>query len=50
MPFQRRGSPERVSKDGGGEPRWRGDGREIFFLEGSTAASHYPPDEGSYTL
>jgi hypothetical protein len=25
-----------VSRDGGEEPRWRGDGKEIFFLNGNT--------------
>jgi len=31
-PFRRHGAAVRVSVDGGGQPRWRGDGRELFFL------------------
>jgi Tol biopolymer transport system component len=31
-PFGRRGERVRVSKSGGGQPRWRGDGKELFFL------------------
>ncbi len=27
-------APVRVSKDGGGSPQWRGDGRELFFIGG----------------
>jgi serine/threonine-protein kinase len=27
-------TPVRVSKDGGGSPRWRADGRELFFMGG----------------
>jgi len=31
-----RGRKYRISANGAAQPRWRGDGREIFFLEGST--------------
>ena len=31
-PFRRRGEKLRVSTSGGGQPRWRGDGRELFYL------------------
>ena len=31
-PFKRRGQRVRVSTDGGGQPRWRGDGKELFYL------------------
>jgi len=31
-PFRRRGEKVRVSANGGGQPRWRGDGRELFYL------------------
>ena len=31
-PFHRRGERVRVSVNGGGQPRWRGDGGELFFL------------------
>jgi Tol biopolymer transport system component len=32
VPFRRRGERVRVSTDGGGQPHWRGDGKELFFL------------------
>jgi Tol biopolymer transport system component len=32
QPFGRRGETVRVSTDGGGQPRWRGDGKELFYL------------------
>jgi Tol biopolymer transport system component len=31
-PFRRRGEKVRVSTDGGGTPKWRGDGKELFYL------------------
>jgi Tol biopolymer transport system component len=31
-PFRRRGETVRVSASGGGQPRWRGDGKELFYL------------------
>ena len=31
-PFRGRGEKVRVSPNGGGQPRWRGDGKEIFYL------------------
>jgi Tol biopolymer transport system component len=31
-PFRRRGEKTRVSPAGGGQPRWRGDGRELFYV------------------
>ena len=31
-PFRRRGERVRVSTGGGAQPRWRGDGKELFFL------------------
>jgi Tol biopolymer transport system component len=31
-PFRRRGERVRVSANGGGQPRWRGDGKELFYL------------------
>jgi len=30
-PFRRPGERVRVSRDGGGQPKWRGDGRELFY-------------------
>jgi Tol biopolymer transport system component len=32
QPFRRRGERLRVSDNGGGQPRWRGDGKELFYL------------------
>ncbi len=32
QPFRRSGERVRVSADGGGRPRWRGDGKELFYL------------------
>jgi Tol biopolymer transport system component len=31
-PFRRRGERVRVSTSGGAQPRWRGDGKELFYL------------------
>jgi Tol biopolymer transport system component len=31
-PFRRRGERVRVSTEGGAQPRWRGDGKELFYL------------------
>ncbi|MFN2442675.1 MAG: hypothetical protein ABR517_08330 [Thermoanaerobaculia bacterium] len=31
-PLPRRGERVRVSRDGGEQPRWRGDGKELFYL------------------
>src|SRR6185503_4479546 len=31
-PFRRPGEKVRVSPNGGGQPRWRADGKEIFYL------------------
>ena len=31
-PFLRAGGNYRISRDGGGNPRWRADGKELFFL------------------
>ena len=31
-PFPARGGNYQVSRDGGSQPMWRGDGRELFFL------------------
>ncbi len=40
QPFRRRGERLRVSANGGGQPRWRGDGKELFYigLDGSLMA------------
>jgi eukaryotic-like serine/threonine-protein kinase len=31
-PFRQRGERVRVSTNGGGQPKWRGDGKELFYL------------------
>lgn len=31
-PWSREGVRQRVSVDGGGQPKWRGDGRELFYV------------------
>jgi len=36
VPFPGSGSPVQISKGGGSEPRWRGDGREIYYLQNRT--------------
>ncbi len=38
-PFQHAGERKRVSSEGGAEPRWRHDGRELFYLSGSRMMS-----------
>src|SRR4029450_1307218 len=40
-PFQRKGARLRVSASGGGQPKWRGDGKELFYLspDGSLMAA-----------
>jgi Tol biopolymer transport system component len=32
QPFRQEGEGVRVSTEGGGQPRWRGDGRELFYV------------------
>jgi Tol biopolymer transport system component len=34
--FPRGGDKRRVSVNGGSQPRWRGDGKELFYVEGDT--------------
>jgi Tol biopolymer transport system component len=34
MPFQRTGPRTPISTEGGGSPRWRRDGKELFYLRG----------------
>ena len=48
LPFPVRGGPVPVSRDGGWSPRWRGDGREIFFvsLNGSLMRAGIDPTNG----
>ena len=41
LPFPGPGAKQRVSLDGGSWPRWRADGREIFFLMPGKTANEY---------
>ena len=47
-PFRREGERVRVSLAGGGQPRWRGDGRELFFVarEGAVMAVEVTESSG----
>jgi Tol biopolymer transport system component len=51
-PFRRRGERVRVSIDGGAQPRWRGDGKELFFLslDGSLMAVDVSLEETGLTV
>lgn len=48
-PFPGPGVPRQVSLSGGSFPRWRGDGRELFFLTrvGQLATAEVTPRNGS---
>ena len=39
LPFPRGGKAEPISKNGGIEPVWRGDGRELFFIASTATAN-----------
>jgi eukaryotic-like serine/threonine-protein kinase len=41
-PFRREGERARVSVDGGGQPRWRGDGRELFYVSAANVLMAAP--------
>ncbi|MDX2058988.1 MAG: protein kinase, partial [Gemmatimonadales bacterium] len=48
-PWNRPGRPVRVSRTGGRAPRWRGDGRELFFQtpDGTIMSVAFPADAGA---
>ena len=46
-PFRRRGEKVRVSTGGGGQPRWRGDGKELFFLSPDGSLMAVDVEEGA---
>jgi hypothetical protein len=49
QPANRSGSRLRVSIEGGSQPRWKGDGKEIFYLSGNgklTAAAFHADKTG----
>jgi hypothetical protein len=46
-PFRRRGERVRVSARGGGQPKWRGDGNELFYLAVDGALMSVTVREGS---
>ena len=39
LPFPRGGKAEPISKNGGIDPVWRGDGRELFFIASNATAN-----------
>jgi Tol biopolymer transport system component len=49
-PFRRRGERLRVSDNGGGQPRWRGDGKELFYLTLSGAIASVSVREAGSAL
>jgi eukaryotic-like serine/threonine-protein kinase len=46
-PFRRRGERVRVSVKGGGQPKWRGDGKELFYLSPDGALMAVTVREGA---
>ena len=48
-PFPKQSGVSKISRDGGWSPRWRGDGKELFFLalDGSLMAAGIDPRTGS---
>jgi hypothetical protein len=46
-PFRRPGESVRVSLDGGGQPRWRADGRELFFVSRRNMLTAVEVQEGA---
>jgi Tol biopolymer transport system component len=49
-PFRSRGERVRVSASGGGQPKWRGDGKELFFLDLNGALMAVDVHEGKAGL
>jgi len=47
QPFRRPGERVRVSLEGGGQPKWRGDGQELFFLAGDGKITAVDVREGT---
>jgi hypothetical protein len=44
QPFLREGAKYRVSSNGGRNPRWRADGKELFYLDAGGAMTAVPMD------
>ena len=44
QPFLRAGSKHRISPDGGRNPHWRADGRELFYLDATGTMTAVPID------
>ncbi len=42
QPFRRAGEKHRISANGGRNPHWRADGRELFSLDGDGAMTAAP--------
>jgi hypothetical protein len=49
-PFQRPGRREPVSTDGGGSPRWRYDGKELFYIRGDNTLMAVPMTLGESSV
>jgi Tol biopolymer transport system component len=49
-PFRQPGERVRVSPDGGGQPKWRGDGKELFYLSPDGALMAVDVGEGASGL
>jgi Tol biopolymer transport system component len=49
-PFRRPGESVRVSVDGGGQPRWRADGKELFFVSRRNMLTAVEVQEGANGL
>ena len=47
QPFERPGHKVRVSTDGGGDPKWRGDGKELFYVAPDRTLMAVKIQEGS---
>jgi len=46
-PFRRPGERVRISLDGGGQPRWRADGKELFFISRRNMLTAVDVQEGT---
>jgi eukaryotic-like serine/threonine-protein kinase len=46
MPFASSGGKWQISKTAGGQPKWRGDGKELFYLAGNTVMAAEVNGEG----
>jgi Tol biopolymer transport system component len=49
QPFPQGGGKPRVSVNGGRQPRWRGDGKELFYVEGNAIVAVPVTTAGGFT-